>query len=386
MQNTSNLPTYNFSGDFSNLALDQLSGQGSARRIRTETDYATEAQYSQKSSNNHQSIHQSANSERIPRVNLPNESALDMSRPLSDRFGKKMVPKFWMKCCKKKKKKYECNMGIEYIGIEAMLQRFEGAENEIGNIDGTDIPRLITSRKQSMNGSTPTTNSSNNRVIKDRHESSTFPVRTISGTYLSAVMQPTEVSNEEWEESVRIWEAEGEWVEARETLSGRIMWYNTKSFRLVFDTAPEGVKPVTGQMASKSALVNYLHVQHITEDILMLFFFKKIYLTFLFLFKKKKASSFGHEEHLANRPITPYDGEDVVDALLNFGMHQWDFDNDMVDVYRSKASQRNHQELLPAPEQYAFPEYFSESPLPELPGNQFLAKIRLPEEFAAHRR
>eukprot|EP01083_Nonionella_stella_P045795 122787_1 len=31
-------------------------------------------------------------------------------------------------------------------------------------------------------------------------------------------------------------ETQGEWIEARETISHRVMWYNTISHRLIFDT------------------------------------------------------------------------------------------------------------------------------------------------------
>ena len=174
-----------------------------------------------------------------------------------------------------------------------------------------------------------------------------------SGPSLRAIIAPTENNDnttpEQWEEYVKAWEAHGEWVEARETMSGRIFWFNTNSYRIVFDTAPAGIQPISSAQ-----------------------------------FAAHSGSS--HEQYLANRPIEPYEGEDVVDALLNMAMHEWDFNNDMVNVYRAQAACRDHHKMLPKPEQYVFPEFFSQSPLPELPGNQFLAKIRLPQDFSQHRR
>ena len=92
------------------------------------------------------------------------------------------------------------------------------------------------------------------------------------------------------------------------------------------------------------------------------------------------------DEFFLNRPIDPYEGEDIVEGLLQFDSHPWDFNNELVDFYRARACTRDHRKMLPKPQQYCFPEYFSMSPLPELPGGKFLAKIRLPEEFSAHRR
>ena len=92
------------------------------------------------------------------------------------------------------------------------------------------------------------------------------------------------------------------------------------------------------------------------------------------------------DEYFLNRSIDAYAGEDLVSGLLHFDSHKWDFNNEAVDVYRALAAKRNHSSMLPKPQQYCFPEYFSLSPLPELPGGKFLAKIRLPVEYSAHRR
>ncbi|ETO17799.1 phosphatidylinositol-4,5-diphosphate 3-kinase [Reticulomyxa filosa] len=83
--------------------------------------------------------------------------------------------------------------------------------------------------------------------------------------------------------------------------------------------------------------------------------------------------------------MEPYEGEDVVDATLNFPAHEWDFDNDMVNAYRSRAARINHFEMLPDAKMYCFPEYFSEGPLRDMPNGCFLARTRIPKQFAEHR-
>ena len=92
------------------------------------------------------------------------------------------------------------------------------------------------------------------------------------------------------------------------------------------------------------------------------------------------------EDFFLNRAMNATDEEDIVAGLLRFDSHRWNFHNEAVDVYRALASRRNHSAMLPKPQQYCFPEYFSLSPLPELPGGKFLAKIKLPVEYSAHRR
>lgn len=97
------------------------------------------------------------------------------------------------------------------------------------------------------------------------------------------------------------------------------------------------------------------------------------------------------DDFFLNRPLDPIvyengEHEDIVEGLLRFEDHEWDFNNELVNCYRARASTRNHRKMLPKPQHYCFPEYFSMAPYPELPGGKFLAKIRLPEEFSAHRR
>ena len=43
----------------------------------------------------------------------------------------------------------------------------------------------------------------------------------------------------EWESAIKEIESHGQWIECRTTLTGRVMWYNTNSFRIVFDRPPE---------------------------------------------------------------------------------------------------------------------------------------------------
>ena len=73
-----------------------------------------------------------------------------------------------------------------------------------------------------------------------------------------------------------------------------------------------------------------------------------------------------HDEFLLNRPIAPYADEDIVGGLDS---HAWDFNN------------ATTARCCPKRGSSAFP-----STSVPLPGGKFLAKIRLPEEFSAHRR
>ena len=191
-----------------------------------------------------------------------------------------------------------------------------------------------------------TGNNSSNSLFGIRRLDSIQRLNTSLG---NIVTKPTQTNKLEYEQAIREWESEGEWIEARETITGRIMWYNTNSLRLVFDTPPDGIKQLPPSKYTKE------------------------------LGPKK-------DEYFLTRPLTPYETEDVVQGLLNFNSHDWDFDNDLVNVYRAQSIKRDHKMMLPEPRQYVFPEYFSESPLPELAGGKFLAKIRLPEIFSKHRR
>ena len=84
-----------------------------------------------------------------------------------------------------------------------------------------------------------------------------------------------------------------------------------------------------------------------------------------------------------NRSLAPYDNENIVQSLLNMDNDPWNFDFNNANVYnyRLSASKRDHAAMLPQPQQYVFPEYFSLAPLPGLLANKFLAKIKLPQEF-----
>ena len=42
----------------------------------------------------------------------------------------------------------------------------------------------------------------------------------------------------EYELKLAKWEAKGQWIEIRGTLSGKISWYNSKTYRVVFDSPP----------------------------------------------------------------------------------------------------------------------------------------------------
>eukprot|EP01083_Nonionella_stella_P014829 41526_1 len=258
----------------------------------------------------------------------PRRSArpISMKRPLTER-GNKSIQKMWV---------HSASTSVFSMhGMEAMLNKLNTTSPGVG----------VTGRSRQSSTATAPTNTS------DSPKSSDF--RTLMSPSMAVVMQPNTFQQEEdvsdWEQRIKKWETEGEWVECRETLTGRVMWYNSLSNRLVFDTPPQGVQ--------------VLPPSKYTKDI-----------------------GPKPEELFLNRQIEPFEDEDIVGGLLQFDSHQWDFSNPLVDVYRAQAAQRDHRKMLPKPQQYCFPEYFSMSPLPELPGGKFLAKIRLPEEYSAHRR
>ena len=112
------------------------------------------------------------------------------------------------------------------------------------------------------------------------------------------------------------------------TLDGRVLWYNSLTQRLVFDQAPDGVANIEQKAVYKSKSSK-----------------SKI--------NKKNDRGELSLKYYQQRPITPYENEDVVEGLLQFTRHKWKFNNDLVNVYRAEAYRRDHK--LPDPKQYCFP-------------------------------
>mmetsp|Transcript_52561 Transcript_52561/g.87040 ORF Transcript_52561/g.87040 Transcript_52561/m.87040 type:complete len:1185 (-) Transcript_52561:126-3680(-) len=159
-----------------------------------------------------------------------------------------------------------------------------------------------------------------------------------------------------YQEKMKKWESLcGEWVEVRETLSGNAMWYNSATQRLVFDAPPN-----TEILSVSSPRSQSHRSEQRTEQ----------------------------QQYYLHRPLSPLPNEDVVASLLQFDLDDWNFDygNSNVYNYRLSASQRDHGDMLPPPQQYVFPEYFSLAPLPELLANKFLAKIQLPSEYSKNKK
>ncbi len=117
-----------------------------------------------------------------------------------------------------------------------------------------------------VNGSQSLPTSRHNSVIHRPHVSADSPngtnimsppfkgtspphlsTRTTGGIPADAAALVMMLSDEEMK-----MEAEGEWVEARETLTGRVMWYNTMTHRLIFDTPPDGVTQLPGSQYTLS--------------------------------------------------------------------------------------------------------------------------------------
>eukprot|EP00486_Rosalina_sp_Unknown_P014580 CAMPEP_0201578024 /NCGR_PEP_ID=MMETSP0190_2-20130828/24663_1 /ASSEMBLY_ACC=CAM_ASM_000263 /TAXON_ID=37353 /ORGANISM="Rosalina sp." /LENGTH=553 /DNA_ID=CAMNT_0048010727 /DNA_START=63 /DNA_END=1721 /DNA_ORIENTATION=+ len=257
---------------------------------------------------------------------------INMKRPLTER-GTKAIQKMWV---------HSTSTSVFSMhGMEAMLAKLGGTGGNRMAMGRTSQDTITSNNgfgahyKSSSidNGGSPTSPGSNTQMADN----------------MSVIFNRDNEEQKDWETKIKKWETEGEWVECRETLTGRVMWYNSISNRLVFDMPPDGV--------------TQLPPTQYTKDI-----------------------GPKHDEFFLNRPIEPYEDEDIVAGLLQFDSHQWDFNNSLCSVYRAQAYKRDHRKMLPQPQQYCFPEYFSMSPLPELPGGKFLAKIRLPEEFSAHRR
>jgi len=278
-------------------------------------------------------------------------------RPLTERSSKK-IPSMWIHSA--------TTSVFSMHGMESMLdkldRRKESGRKESDTLTFTtnnnggsvrDLPDINACSPVSPSLSPKSMSLANGAAVASNKGNGTVVTPS-----MSVVMSPklnnggaTEHTDEQkhWESMIMKWESEGEWIECRESLSGRVMWYNSMSKRLVFDTPPDGVAQ--------------LPPTQYTKDI-----------------------GPKNDEFFLNRPIEPYQDEDIVQGLLQFDSHAWDFNNALVDTYRARASKRDHVKMLPKPQQYCFPEYFSMSPLPELAGGKFLAKIRLPEEFSAHRR
>ena len=249
--------------------------------------------------------------------------AINMKRPLTER-GNKAIQKMWV---------HSTSTSVFSMhGMEAMLAK----------LGGPSPSAIHQQHKQSNNNnSISSIETPISPITSDTNEMQIIMNKNYNSENLDDI--------KDWETKIKKWETEGEWIECRETLTGRVMWYNSISNRLVFDTPPDGVQQLPP-------------TKH-TKDI-----------------------GPKHDEFFLNRPIEPYDDEDIVAGLLQCDSHLWDFNNSLCNVYRAQAYKRDHRKMLPQPQQYCFPEYFSMSPLPELPGGKFLAKIRLPEEFSAHRR
>ena len=165
-----------------------------------------------------------------------------------------------------------------------------------------------------------------------------------------------------YQEKMKKWETSGTWTEVRETLTGKIMWYNTNTTRLVFDTPP-GVEILNSATIAEKIGTNSINGYN------------------------NNSIQNEEKEYYLNRLLSPQQNEDIVGSLLQIDNDLWNFNYNNINVYnyRLSASKRDHSKMLPSPEQYVFPEYFSLAPLPQLLANKFLARIILPKEFSANK-
>jgi len=131
-------------------------------------------------------------------------------------------------------------------------------------------------------------------------------------------------------------EERGEWVKCVECKSGRYLWYHSHSHRIIFDKQkPSGTPKAAPLKASESTQ-------------------KKII------------------------PQRDFMKNDLIQDLLKFDEHMWDFTNERIKHYRILAAQVDHSLHQPNHLDMCFPRYFSESSLPpEL--DQVLATVKLPQ-------
>lgn len=145
--------------------------------------------------------------------------------------------------------------------------------------------------------------------------------------------------------SVTMREIEGEWIECQEIASGRRLFYNSLTMEIVFDRNPNNAKNGSnknGKKGSKDSKDN-------DDDIL--------------------------SQDIGCETITD---EEITEYLLKFGKSKWDFNNDIVDIYRLQCNNIDHKLMLPHPISMSFPEFFSTNTIPKK--KSFVALVLPPKD------
>ena len=126
---------------------------------------------------------------------------------------------------------------------------------------------------------------------------------------------------------------DSEWIQCRESDTGRLIWYNRDTLMVTFE----------------NPILNNLHR--------------------------------GRNDSILKESIAREDIDDnlIPRYILRFGSQQWDFNNDYVDVFRSQSARIDHTKLLPHPNDLVFPEFFSNHRIPKK--ESFVATILPPIDF-----
>ncbi len=95
-----------------------------------------------------------------------------------------------------------------------------------------------------------------------------------------------------WESKMKKWESMGNWIEVRETLTGKISWYNSLTTRLVFDTPPN-----VEIISNKNIINNINDNNNINNDIIR------------------------ESEYYLNRSLSPQPNENIVNSLYELEWH-----------------------------------------------------------------
>lgn len=201
---------------------------------------------------------QSSHATQSPRLNglmarPPSSKWSASKRPTVERTS---VPNMWVHSTS--------NSVFSMHGMEAMLRKLNGTESGT-NSPVTGAASLPPSRHGSIIGRTKS-NISNQSAESPSSPLNSPPFRGNSPPHMrprksseqsnrngigfgamSLVMNPSLDSSKDgsemgdWEDRIKKWETEGDWIECRESLTGRVLWYNTASYRMIFDSPPDGV-------------------------------------------------------------------------------------------------------------------------------------------------
>ncbi|ETO19127.1 hypothetical protein RFI_18111, partial [Reticulomyxa filosa] len=146
------------------------------------------------------------------------------------------------------------------VGMDAMIQTFE--QKQAKKTQEKRISKLTKMKTSSDKGSGDDETENDVHEEINGHSNGTSPITpqdknanrgSVNGpSIFGFIAKPESMTEEEWMVHVLEFEASGEWIEARESLSGRILWFNSKSFRLVFDNPPPGVSPIPATMMAKA--------------------------------------------------------------------------------------------------------------------------------------